>query len=128
MDCLLGATNPFTLNRTLIGHIRLSIIIARDMIQTDNSQRATTHLANPGGVAGYLGEPSQAAAGGRPLAVAAEVGREGGARRLRVGGRGSTATRRTSRCAVWTSRIALGYPLIFTRGREAVHGVVFLEL
>ena len=27
---------------------------------------------------GYLGEPSQVAAGGRPLAVAAEVGREGG--------------------------------------------------
>ena len=52
MDCLLGATNPFTLNRTLIGHIRLSIIIARDMIQTDNSPRATTRLANPGGVAG----------------------------------------------------------------------------
>ena len=46
------------------------------MIQTDNSQRATTHLANPGGVAGYLGEPSQAAARGRPLAVAAEVGRD----------------------------------------------------
>lgn len=32
----------------------------------------------PGGFAGYLGEPSQAAAGGRPLAVAAEVGRGGG--------------------------------------------------
>jgi hypothetical protein len=27
---------------------------------------------------GYLGEPSQVAAGGRPLAVAAEVGRGGG--------------------------------------------------
>ena len=27
---------------------------------------------------GYLGELSQVAAGGRPLAVAAEVGREGG--------------------------------------------------
>ena len=26
----------------------------------------------------YFGEPSQVAAGGRPLAVAAEVGREGG--------------------------------------------------
>ena len=34
--------------------------------------------AYPGGFAGYLGEPSQAAAGGRPLAVVAEVGREGG--------------------------------------------------
>jgi hypothetical protein len=30
------------------------------------------------GFAGYAGEPSQAAAEGRPLAVAAEVGREGG--------------------------------------------------
>ena len=34
--------------------------------------------AYPGGVVGYLGEPSQVAAGGRPLTVAAEVGREGG--------------------------------------------------
>jgi hypothetical protein len=34
--------------------------------------------AYPGGFVGYLGEPSQVAAGGRPLAVAAEVGREGG--------------------------------------------------
>ena len=34
--------------------------------------------AYPGGFVGYLGEPTQVAAGGRPLAVAAEVGREGG--------------------------------------------------
>jgi hypothetical protein len=35
-------------------------------------------VAYPGGFVGYLGEPSQVAAGGRPLAVAVEVGREGG--------------------------------------------------
>ena len=34
--------------------------------------------AYPGGFVEYLGEPSQVAAEGRPLTVAAEVGREGG--------------------------------------------------
>ena len=39
---------------------------------------STAPGAYPGGFAGYHGDTSQAAAGGRPLAVAAEVGREGG--------------------------------------------------
>ena len=47
--------------------------------------------AYPGGFVGYLGEPSQVAAGGRPLAVAAEVGREGNGATGGKGGAGLLA-------------------------------------